>query len=138
MHELLDALGQFITATWNLLLKLVGVFTPHLGFYLFLVAWVAVWLIAVDWRRLRRVLSDHGWAGVLLIAFVVILVWGAVAPPVDHEGGVHHIFGLKLSNYVGKTVFVTGLLCIMLLCGSVQLATGGKSDEDMLIANQSH
>jgi hypothetical protein len=30
--------------------------------------------------------------------------------------------GLSLSNYVGKTVYVTALVCIMFLCGSVQLS----------------
>jgi hypothetical protein len=33
----------------------------------------------------------------------------------------HYLLGLRVSNFVGKTVYVTGLICIMFLCGSVQL-----------------
>ena len=74
---------------------------------------------AVNWTKLRLVLLQGGWIGLLLIGVVAVLVWGTVAPP---PSGSHHLLGLTLGNFVGKTVFVTTLICIMFLCGSVQLS----------------
>ena len=84
-----------------------------------LVAWIAFWTLAVNWTKLRLVLLQGGWIGLALIAAVAVLVWGTVAPP---PTGAHHLLGLTLGNFVGKTVFVTTLVCIMFLCGSVQLS----------------
>jgi len=50
---------------------------------------------------------------------MMVLVWGLIAPPPD---GVHHLMGLSPSNFVGKAIYVTMLLTIMALCGSVQLS----------------
>lgn len=84
-----------------------------------LIAWIAYWTLAVDWVRLRSILLQGGWVGVMLIALTAVLVWGVVAPPVD---GMHSLLGLHVSNFVGKTMYVTALLVIVLLCGSVQLS----------------
>jgi hypothetical protein len=84
-----------------------------------LLAWIAFWLFAVNWVKLREFLLAGGWIGVLLIAVMMVLVWGLVAPPAD---GAHYLLGLRVGNFVGKTMYVTGLLVIMLLCGSVQLS----------------
>ena len=94
------------------LLALIVPWTP-------LIAWVAFWLLAVNWEKLYPVLAKGGAIGVLLIGLMMVLVWGLIAPP---EGGVHHLFGLKPSNFVGKTIWVTMLFTIMALCGSVQLS----------------
>jgi hypothetical protein len=84
-----------------------------------LIAWVAFWTLAVNWVSLRRVLLSGGWIAVLLLMVVAIIGWGVIAPP---ESGAHHMLGLTLSNFVGKTVYVTALVVIALLCGSVQLS----------------
>jgi hypothetical protein len=84
-----------------------------------LVVWVAYWTFGVNWTKLRAVLLQGGWVGLVLLGFLAVLVWGTVAPP---AAGVHQFFGLTLGNFVGKTVLVTALVCIMLLCGSVQLS----------------
>ncbi len=84
-----------------------------------LLAWLAFWLFAVNWVKLRAVLLSGGWIGLALFGLVAILAWGLIAPPAD---GHHYFFGLTLSNFVMKTVYVTGLISIMLLCGSVQLS----------------
>ncbi|MFO0918596.1 MAG: hypothetical protein U0872_09810 [Planctomycetaceae bacterium] len=59
----------------------------------------------MDWRGRDRFHDD--------------LIWGVIAPPAT---GSHYLLGLTLSNFVGKTVYVTALFTIMLLCGSVQLS----------------
>ena len=115
MHQLLDSILNLVIAIWNVVrdvLVLVLPWTP-------LVAWVAFWLLAVNWVKFRAVLIKGGLVGVILIGLMMIMIWGLIAPP---ESGVHHIFGLSLSNFVGKTVYVSGLFSIMFLCGFAQMS----------------
>jgi hypothetical protein len=113
--ELLESLRQLVTALYNVGAALVSLIVPWTP----LIAWVVFWALAVNWVRLRRILLDGGWIGLLLLMFAAIVTWGAIAPP---EAGYHYLFGLTLSNFVGKTVYVTALVVIALLCGSVQLS----------------
>jgi hypothetical protein len=106
---------QLLTALGGLIVALARVLYPFLP----LVVWIAFWMFAVNWTKLRLVLLQGGWIGLALIGVVAVLVWGTVAPP---PSGSHHLLGLTLGNFVGKTVFVTTLICIMFLCGSVQLS----------------
>lgn len=98
-----------------MLVNLLAVLVPWTP----LIAWVAFWLFAVNWEKLYPVLAKGAIIGVALIGLMMILMWGLIAPPAD---GVHHLFGLHPSNFVGKTVYVTILFTIMALCGSVQLS----------------
>jgi len=115
MDALLESLKQLAIAGTDVLVSLGLMLLPLLP----LVAWIAFWLFAVNWVKLREVILSGGWIGLLLIGAVMVIVWGAVAPP---EGGSHNFLGLTLTNIVGKVVLVAGLMCIMLLCGSVQLS----------------
>ena len=115
MMELWTSLVQFVLALWGLLSSLVVLALPLLP----LVAWIAFWLLAVNWTKLRTVLTQGGWIGALLLALVTVLVWGVVSPPPD---GHHYLFGLSVSNFTGKTVYVTILTCIALIAGSLQLS----------------
>lgn len=118
----MDALNALLVNLRDLFFSVVAVFGT-LGEIVLpwtpLIAWIAFWLLAVNWVTLRSILLRGGWVGFLLIGLVMILVWGAAAPPLS---GGHKLLGLTLSNYVGKTVYVTFLLCIALVCGSVQLS----------------
>jgi hypothetical protein len=113
--DILTALLDLIQSLGLLLLAVVQAVLPWSA----LIGWIAWWTLAVDWVRLRSYLLQGGWIGVMLIALTAILVWGVVAPP---DGGSHSLLGLHVSNFVGKTIYVTALLVIMLLCGSVQLS----------------
>lgn len=113
--DLLNALLDLLSAVGVLLWTLVRDIAPWTP----LIAWVAFWTLAVDWVQLRSFLLKGGWIGVLLLGLLAILVWGVVAPP---EAGTHSLLGLNVSNFVGKTVYVTTLTVIMLLCGSTQLS----------------
>jgi hypothetical protein len=115
MENLLNSLLELIIAVWNVVESLFHLILPWTP----LVAWVAFWLLAVNWVKYRAVLLKGGWTGLAVIGLIMIMIWGLIAPPVD---GVHHVFGLSLSNFVGKTVYVTALFSIMFLCGSVQLS----------------
>ena len=115
MQALWDSLVQLVGALVNVVVSAGGLILPWTA----LIAWIGFWLFAVNWVKLRSVLLSGGWTGLALIGFVWILVWGVVAPPAD---GTHFLLGLSVSNFVGKTVYVTTLICIMLLCGAVQLS----------------
>lgn len=109
------SLLDLVSSIWvlaTILFKLVLPWTP-------LIAWVAFWSLAVNWVKYRAVLLKGGWTGLAFIGLMMILIWGLISPPAD---GVHYVFGLSLSNFVGKTVYVTALFSIMFLCGSVQLS----------------
>ncbi|MEZ6131860.1 MAG: hypothetical protein R3C59_24640 [Planctomycetaceae bacterium] len=118
MDAVLDLLQSLVKVFWSLLdviVALVYVILPWLP----LLAWIAYWSLAVNWVKTFDILRKGGVIGLLLLMFLAVLVWGAVAPPVD---GVHTFFGLTVSNYVGKFIYVTLLTCIALLCGSVQMS----------------
>lgn len=115
MHALVESLLQLCTALGGLIVALGAVLLPFLP----LAAWIAYWMFGVNWTKLRSVLLSGGWIGLLLLGGAAVLVWGTVAPP---PAGAHHFLGLTVGNFVGKTVLVTTLVCIMFLCGSVQLS----------------
>jgi hypothetical protein len=102
-------------AVWQLVISILLLILPWTP----LIAWLAFWLFAVNWVKLRAVMVQGGWIGVVAIGFLMILIWGVIDPPAS---GAHYLLGLTLSNFVGKTVYVTALLTIMFLCGSVQLS----------------
>ena len=115
MMDLIHKLEVLLLASWNVVISLLELLAPWSP----LIAWVAFWLLAVNWVKLREVMIQGGWIGVVLLGVMMVLVWGVVAPP---SAGPLHMFGLSVSNFVGKTVYVTALLTIMFLCGSVQLS----------------
>lgn len=115
MLELIHNLQVLLVAGWNVIVSLLGLMLPWTP----LIMWVAFWLLAVNWVKLREIMIQGGWIGVVLLGVMMIVVWGVVAPP---PTGTHHLFGLNVSNFVGKAVYVTALLTIMFLCGSVQLS----------------
>jgi len=117
MQGIFDSLVNFLLAGWNVVVELFNLFGD--GALLGLLAWIVFWTFGVNWVKLRETLLKGGYVALFLIAAAAVLVWGNIAPP---AGGHHIFFGMPLSNYVGKVVYVTALCCIMFLCGSVQLS----------------
>lgn len=118
MDAVIELLQSLVNVFWSLLdviVALVRVILPWLP----LLAWIAYWSFAVNWVKAFDILRRGGFIGILLLMFVAVIVWGAVAPPVE---GTHSLFGLTVSNYAGKFIYVTMLTCIALLCGSVQMS----------------
>ncbi len=111
--EVLQSIWNVVVAVAQLLVELVQFIAPWTP----LLAWIAFWLLAVNWRVLTPIIAKGGWVGVLLTMFMTILVWGLIAEPVD---GVHHLYGLRVSNFYGKGIYVTSLFTIAALCGTVQ------------------
>src|SRR4051794_928641 len=108
LHLLLVALGGLLVGLGSILVS----FLPS-------AAWIAYWTFAVNWVKLRLVILRGGWIGVVLLGLLAVLVWGSVAPPTN---GYHQFLGLTVGNFVGKTVLVTGLICLAFVCGAVQLS----------------
>ena len=118
MDALFDLFSSLINVIWSLLdvvVNLVRVILPWLP----LLAWVGFWTFTVSLAKAFPILRRGGFIGILLLMFVTVIVWGAVAPPVN---GKHLMLGLSVSNYAGKFIYVTMLTCIALLCGSAQLS----------------
>ncbi|MDB5386198.1 MAG: hypothetical protein JWM11_1844 [Planctomycetaceae bacterium] len=116
MQNLLNSLLELSFAIMDLVVVLGAILLPWLP----LIVWLCFWLFAVNWTKLRIQLTQGGgWVGLLLIAVVWIIVWGVVAPPAS---GSYDLFGLHIGNFVGKTVYVTSLYCLMLLAGAAQLS----------------
>ena len=116
MTEIGGSLQQLLSALLDLALVFAGLIVPWVPLF----AWIVFWTFAVNWTRLYEIIRRKGGiVGVVLVGLVAILVWGSIAPPPQ---GRHFMPGLSVSNYVGKTVYVTMLTCIMFLCGSLQLS----------------
>ena len=113
--ELLSSLINVFKSLADVVIALVNIIVPWLP----LLGWIAYRSLAVNWVKSFDILRRGGFIGVFLMMFVAVIVWGAVAPPVD---GVHTLFGLTVSNYAGKFIYVTMLTCIALLCGSAQMS----------------
>lgn len=114
MQDLLTAILYFLGSAYDLVAALFALLLPWTP----LAAWIVFWLFAVNWVKLREVFAKGGWIGLVLIGAVMVLVWGSVAP----GDGTFDFFGLKVSNFVEKTVYVSGLFCIMFLAGALQLS----------------
>lgn len=115
MFDLFTSLVNVFFSLLDVVVNLARLIMPWLP----LLGWIGFWSFAVNWARALPVLRRGGFIGVLLLMFVAVLVWGAIAPPAD---GTHFLMGLKVSNHAGKFIYVTMLTCIALLCGSAQLS----------------
>ncbi|MFN0053834.1 MAG: hypothetical protein ACKV0T_16770 [Planctomycetales bacterium] len=131
MYELSNALLELVGSLWDLLKAVLLLALPWTPLF----AWVVFWLLAVNWIKLRESLAKGGWVGVVLIGAIAVLIWGSVAP----GAGTFDFFGLKVSNFVEKTVYVSGLACLMFLAGALQLSGFCSAccqfEEPMLIAD---
>ena len=114
-------MSALFVSLYDLIVSLIGVASALVGVILPwtpLIAWIVFWLFAVDWVKLREIIAKGGWIGFALIGAIMILVWGNIAP----GNGSFDFYGLKVSNFVEKTVYVSGLFVIMFLAGALQLS----------------
>jgi hypothetical protein len=76
VSELLDALENLFQIIGKLLAEQQGLVLPAL----LLVAWVAWWLWAVNWKKAWPVLAAGGWVPLVLLMVVAALAWSRLAP----------------------------------------------------------
>jgi hypothetical protein len=103
MTEFWDTLIQL---TENLGTLLVIVAASALRWAL-LIAWVAWWLFAVDWRKAWSVLGRGAWVPAVLLLVVAALVWSQIEPA-------------KVGNFWVQLGCVSALAALALLCGWLQ------------------
>jgi hypothetical protein len=115
MDQLFQSLLNFLSAGWEVVISLIFIVAPWSP----LIAWIVFWLFAVNWEKLYLVATKGALYGVILIGLMMILVWGLISPP---PAGYHNMIGLHVGNFVGKTIYVTMLFAMALMCGSVQLS----------------
>jgi hypothetical protein len=116
LFDFFASLLVFLAAAWSVVFELVQLMAQPIC--LGMLAWIVFWTFGVNWVKLHQTLRRGGCVALILIGLAIVLVWGTVDPP---AAGQHSILGLQVNNYVGKTVYVTGLFCVMFLCGTVQL-----------------
>lgn len=117
--DLIQALINLLQALLQVLGAAGGLLLPWLP----LIAWALFWALAVNWQKLSNVIKSGAFLGIALIGLMAVLIWGCIAPPLD---GKHYFeifqFRLGVSNFVGKLVYVVGLMVIMFAAGSCQLS----------------
>ena len=102
---------QIITDLGKLLLALVQL-ASH---WLLLIAWVAWWLGAVNWKKVWPVLAQGAWAPAVLLGVLVALAWSQLAP------GECNCLGLMVVPNLWWQLGAVGLIAaIALLCGWLQ------------------
>jgi hypothetical protein len=88
-----------------------------------LIAWVAWWLWAVNWRRVWPVLAEGGWAPLTLLMILAALVWSQIAPR-DLNLGI-----ITLHNFWWQLCAVALLAGLTFFCGWLQGVFGWESQE---------
>ena len=76
--ELLQSLLNVLSSLLSFLVEVAHTLLPWTGLF----AWIAFWLLAVNWLSLWPILFQRGgWIGVVLIFAMTVLVWSVIAPP---------------------------------------------------------
>jgi hypothetical protein len=109
--ELWDAIVQIGTGLSRLVLVL-GQFALA---WSLLIAWLAWWLLAVNWRRLWPVLAQGAWAPVLLLLVISAAVWSQIDPTDGYFLGF-----TSVPNFWWQLGDVLVLAALTLCCGWLQ------------------
>jgi hypothetical protein len=120
VSDLLQTLVQLLTVLGTLLWELILLLAP----WSLLIAWVAWWLGAVNWRRTWNILAEGAWAPVVLLVLLAARVWASLAP------AEVKLFGLAtLPNYWWQLADIGLLAALTLFCGWLQLVLGWTPPE---------
>jgi hypothetical protein len=120
--ELGGALGTLLVE----FLKLAVAWSP-------LIAWVAWWLWAADWRKLWPTLAQGAWLPVVLLSIMVALVWSALTPTSVVVAGL-----AEVSNFWWQLGAVGLVVGVALFCGWLQILFGWQPAELDLNAELAH
>jgi hypothetical protein len=100
MAELWDTLVQLTGNLWTLLVVLLSLAVR----WSLVIAWIAWWLFAVDWKKAWLVLARGAWAPAVLVLLIAALVWSRI----------------EASDFWWQLGAVTALAATALLCGWLQ------------------
>src|SRR5690348_5289051 len=110
LANVFQSLWQLILNLWELLVQLLGLAMS----WSLLIAWVAWWLVGVNWKKTWPVLARGAWAPLVLLVLVSALVWSRIAP------GELSLGLFAVPNFWWQLAAVGLLASITLLCGWLQ------------------
>lgn len=106
---------------WDALIQLftsLGILLAALLIFLFqwslVIAWLAWWLFAADWRKIWPVLARGAWLPALLLMAVAALAWAQMRPR-DLNIGF-----FSLPNFWWQFIAILILAGLTLICGWLQ------------------
>jgi hypothetical protein len=118
--ELLQTLVQLFVVLGSFLWELVVLLAP----WTLLIAWLAWWLWAVNWRRAWTVLAEGAWAPLVLLIILAARVWASLDP------GGRTLFGfLSVPSFWWQLGAVGLLVAVTLFCGWLQIVLGWSPEE---------
>jgi hypothetical protein len=120
MPELLQTLVQLVIVLGQFMWELVTLLAP----WALLIAWLAWWLWAVNWRRAWAVLAEGAWAPVVLLMILTARVWASLDPGECSFAGI-----MTLPSFWCKLSGVGLLLAVTLFCGWLQIVLGWPPKE---------
>lgn len=105
---------QVITSGGEFVLSVLVLLKVLFAQYWALILWVVFWLFLVRWPDLRPQLRTGGWAGFLLLYFIVSLVWGLTTE------AYWSYFGVTLPSVLEKSLLAAVWVGLAFLCGWLQ------------------
>lgn len=106
MEPILETLGQLFIVLGQLLVQVLALGVQ----WILLIAWIAWWLLAVDWRKAFPVIRSGGWAPLVLLTIVVALAWSRLQPAGNS----------LLPNFWWQLAWTACLVVLALFCGWLQ------------------
>jgi hypothetical protein len=108
--ELFYTLWQLVLDLGNLIVELL-----RLGLqWWLLIAWIAWWTFAVNWRTAWRWLGQGAWVPLVLLMLMAALVWSRLdARPL-------HLEDVRIANGWWQLAAVGAVTALTLLCGWIQ------------------
>jgi hypothetical protein len=113
-------LGELLVVLGVLLVQLLELAAQ----WVLLIAWIAWWLIGVNWRKAWPVLGRGGWAPLTLLMIVVALAWSRLQPGMWDWGE-----GVRIPAFWRQLLCVTALTASALCCGWLQGVLGWAPPE---------
>jgi hypothetical protein len=113
----MDQLATVFQSLWQIVLDLGGLIVQLLGLAMYgslLIAWLAWWLLAVNWTKTWPVLARGAWFPVVLLMLVSALVWSRIAPSECQLGLA------TVSNFWWQLGAVGLLAAVAFFCGWLQ------------------
>jgi len=111
-------LASVFQGLWQIVLDLLSLAVQLLSLgmaWSLLIAWVAWWLLGVNWTKVWPVLARGAWAPVVLLIMTSALVWSRIAPSDCSCLGF-----ATIPNYWWQLGAVSLLASVTLFCGWLQ------------------
>lgn len=110
LTQLIEILSNIVQQ----LLLLVSLFAQFAFVYGLLIAWIAWWLLGVNWSKAWLVLAQGAWIAVVLVVVVSALVWSQIMPASKCLGFT------SIPNFWWQLCLTSSIAGLALFCGWLQ------------------